>query len=56
MIRIPLLVEAGAQTKKFVEIHEDHLPENVDHMISLLSKEKVTIEYWLEVSVSFIHS
>ena len=54
MIRVPLLVDVDAQQKKFVEIHEESLPENVDQVISMLSKEKVSIEYWLELSVSSI--
>lgn len=49
MIRVPLL---NAGEKKFVEVLEAELPEQASTMITLLSKEQASIEYWLEISVS----
>ena len=58
MIRVPLapatLVSQGEESK-FVEVREDTLPADVSQMINFLSRERATIEYWLEIAVSFFY-
>ena len=50
MIRVPLLNQK--EESKFVEIEQAKLPSDVSEMIKFLSLEKVSIVYWLEISVS----
>jgi len=50
MIRVPLLNQK--EESKFVEIEQAKLPSDVSEMIKFLSLEKVSIVYWLEISIS----
>ena len=50
MIRVPLLNQESEN--KFVEVQQSRLPADVTQIISFLSQEKASIEYWLEISVS----
>lgn len=51
MIRVPLLNSAGGD-KKYVEVVATELPAQASTMITLLTREQASIEYWLEISVS----
>ena len=51
MIRVPLLNQESEN--KFVEVQQSKLPADVSQIISFLSQEKASIEYWLEISVSY---
>jgi len=47
MIRVPCHPNG-----EFVEIRQDALPTDVEKLTLMLTKEKATIEYWLEIAVS----
>ena len=49
MLRVPLL---NQEESKFVEVQQEQLPSDVGQMINFLTREKASIEYWLEISVS----
>lgn len=52
MLRVPLL---NQEESKFVEVQQEQLPSDVSQMINFLTREKASIEYWLEISVSQMH-
>ena len=56
MIRVPrggAAAGAGdASQKDCIEIKAGALPEDPQVLIDILSREKASIEYWLEISVS----
>jgi len=53
MIRVPVTNFSGSATSDplFVEFNLESLPKNCQPVINLLARERVSIEYWLEVAV-----
>ena len=58
MIRVPVtnFSSSAASEPLFVEFTLQSLPKNCRPVIDLLTRERVSIEYWLEVAVSFLSS
>jgi hypothetical protein len=51
MIKVPIATNID-NSKVLVEFQENTLPQDTNALIQMLNKEKVGIEFWLEISVT----